>query len=97
MRRRSSGAISTSRPWSFTSGRKQVRGVVGPISRKKPAPKELPMMPELAETLEAIADEGPDVFYSGRVGRAIVKNSSFLSRCLRSWSATYQRFRSGIH
>jgi integrase len=33
--------------------RKQVRGVVGPISRKKPAPKELPMMPELAETLEA--------------------------------------------
>jgi gamma-glutamyltranspeptidase/glutathione hydrolase len=28
-------------------------------------------MPRLAETLEAIADEGPDVFYSGRIGRAI--------------------------
>ena len=26
--------------------RKQVRGVVGPISKKKPAPKEVPLFPE---------------------------------------------------
>jgi integrase len=31
--------------------RKQVRGVVGPISKKKPAPKETPLLPELAQTL----------------------------------------------
>ena len=33
--------------------RKQVRGEVGPISRKKPAPREVPMLSELAETLRA--------------------------------------------
>jgi gamma-glutamyltranspeptidase/glutathione hydrolase len=33
-------------------------------------PKLIPM-PRLADTLEAIADEGADVFYSGRIGRAI--------------------------
>ncbi len=33
--------------------RKQVRGVVGPITKKKPAPKMLPIMPELAEVLIA--------------------------------------------
>ncbi|MEO6952264.1 MAG: tyrosine-type recombinase/integrase [Polyangia bacterium] len=32
--------------------RKQVRGVVGPISKKKPAPKETPLLPELQQTLE---------------------------------------------
>jgi integrase len=31
--------------------RKQVRGVVGPITKKKPAPKAVPMLPELAEIL----------------------------------------------
>lgn len=31
--------------------RKQVRGVVGPISRRKPVPKEIPIMPELARVL----------------------------------------------
>jgi integrase len=31
--------------------RKQVRGMVGPISRKKPAPREIPMLADLAETL----------------------------------------------
>lgn len=33
--------------------RKQVRGVVGPISKRKPVPKEMPIIPELAETLRA--------------------------------------------
>jgi hypothetical protein len=33
--------------------RKQVRGIVGSISRKKPVPREAPMLPELAETLSA--------------------------------------------
>lgn len=33
--------------------RKQVRGVVGPISKKKPVSTELPILPELAETLRA--------------------------------------------
>lgn len=33
--------------------RKQVRGVVGPISRRKPVPKEIPMLPELAQVLVA--------------------------------------------
>ncbi|HZS36612.1 MAG TPA: site-specific integrase [Polyangia bacterium] len=33
--------------------RKQVRGVVGPISSRKPVPKEMPLLPELAETLRA--------------------------------------------
>ncbi len=32
--------------------RKQVRGVVGPVSRKKRAPKEYPIEPELAEILK---------------------------------------------
>jgi integrase len=31
--------------------RKQVRGVVGPISKKKPVPREIPLLPELADTL----------------------------------------------
>lgn len=31
--------------------RKQVRGVVGPISKKKPVPKEIPILPELAHVL----------------------------------------------
>jgi integrase len=31
--------------------RKQVRGVVGPISKKKPVPKEMPMLPALADAL----------------------------------------------
>jgi len=31
--------------------RKQVRGFVGPIPRRKPAPKEIPMLPELATAL----------------------------------------------
>jgi hypothetical protein len=35
------------------SRRQQVRGVVGPISKRKPLPKEMPMIPELAETLRA--------------------------------------------
>jgi gamma-glutamyltranspeptidase/glutathione hydrolase len=34
-------------------------------------PPKLVPMPRLADTLEAIADEGPDVFYAGRIGRAI--------------------------
>jgi gamma-glutamyltranspeptidase / glutathione hydrolase len=34
-------------------------------------PPKLVPMPRLAETLEAIADEGPGLFYSGRIGRAI--------------------------
>jgi integrase len=33
--------------------RKQVRGKVGPISRKKPVPKEIPILPELARVLLA--------------------------------------------
>jgi hypothetical protein len=33
--------------------RKQVRGDVRPISKKKPAPREVPLLPELAETLTA--------------------------------------------
>lgn len=35
-------------------------------------PDELVPMDELAETLEAIADEGSSVFYSGRIGRRII-------------------------
>lgn len=35
-------------------------------------PPELIPMNELADTLEAIAEEGASVFYSGRIGRAIV-------------------------
>lgn len=31
--------------------RKQVRGEIGPISRRKPAPREIPMLPELAQAL----------------------------------------------
>ncbi len=34
-------------------------------------PPKLVPMPRLADTLEAIADEGADLFYSGRIGRAI--------------------------
>jgi integrase len=33
--------------------RKQVRGEIGPVSRKKRAPKQLPVEPELAEVLKA--------------------------------------------
>jgi len=33
--------------------RKQVRGVVGPISKKKPVPTEIPVLPELARVLLA--------------------------------------------
>jgi integrase len=33
--------------------RKQVRGVVGPITKKKPVPKEIPILPELATALIA--------------------------------------------
>jgi gamma-glutamyltranspeptidase/glutathione hydrolase len=42
----------------------------------RPAPsraegRQVVPMPELAETLEAIADEGMSVFYRGRIGRAV--------------------------
>jgi integrase len=33
--------------------RKQVRGIVGPISKRKPVPKAIPMLPELAKVLLA--------------------------------------------
>jgi gamma-glutamyltranspeptidase/glutathione hydrolase len=36
-------------------------------------PPKLVPMPRLADTLEAIAEEGPDLFYSGRIGRAIAE------------------------
>ncbi len=36
--------------------RKQVRGEVGPVSRKKRAPKDLPVEPELAEVLRQQSD-----------------------------------------
>ncbi len=45
--------------------------------RGVPLPATLPErvgMPDLAETLEAIADEGRNLFYSGRIGRAIAEH-----------------------
>jgi integrase len=47
--------------WDETGGvlrvsRKQVRGKVGPVTRKKRAPKEYPVEPELATGAERVVD-----------------------------------------
>jgi len=46
------------------------RRVFAPGDRA-PALGELFVQPDLARTLRALADEGPDLFYTGRVGQAI--------------------------
>lgn len=52
--------------------------------------KTVPML-ELAETLESIADEGPDVFYSGRIGKAIADHIQKLGGILtRDDQAAYR-------
>src|SRR5262249_2283008 len=44
--------------------RKQVRGVIGPISRKKPVPREIPILPELADVLLAHGRRASRLGYS---------------------------------
>jgi gamma-glutamyltranspeptidase/glutathione hydrolase len=48
------------------------RRVFAPGGRP-PALGELFVQPDLAATLQAVADEGPDVFYAGRIGQAIAR------------------------
>jgi gamma-glutamyltranspeptidase/glutathione hydrolase len=50
--------------------RLEARAEGGREPSKEAVPKRL-KMPALADTLEAVAEEGADVFYKGRIGRAI--------------------------
>lgn len=61
-----------------------------PAPRSEELGKLVPMA-ELADTMEAIADEGPDIFYSGRIGKAIADHIQKLGGILtRDDQAAYR-------
>lgn len=64
-------APALARTWLTMQAESEGRPSLGPDN----LPKRLPM-DDLAATLEAIVAEGSDIFYSGRIGRAIAEHIS---------------------
>ncbi|MBI3862972.1 MAG: gamma-glutamyltransferase [Planctomycetia bacterium] len=64
-------APAMARTWLTIEAEAEGRAPPGP----EDVPKRLPM-DDLATTLDAIAAEGPDIFYAGRIGHAIAEHVS---------------------